>query len=103
MKMRAKADSTSGGGDVGWAVMSTLIGGFAVWGGIGWLLDRWWHTHFLTPVGLILGMGLGIYAVVARFGPMPPATPPAGTTRPHSDTASRPLRRPPADPRRETQ
>lgn len=101
MKTRAKADSTSGGTSEGWAVMSTLIGGFVVWGGIGWLLDRWWHTHFLTPVGIILGMGLGIYAVVARFGPMPPTTPPAGTTRLTRDTASRPLRRPPADPRRE--
>jgi F0F1-type ATP synthase assembly protein I len=48
--------------------MTTLIGGFAVWGGIGWLLDRWLETRFLTPVGLIVGMALGIYAVVARFG-----------------------------------
>ncbi|MET3803429.1 hypothetical protein ABIB25_000413 [Nakamurella sp. UYEF19] len=48
--------------------MTTLIGGFVVWGAIGWLLDRWWGTSFLTPVGLILGMALGIYAVVARHG-----------------------------------
>lgn len=53
---------------MGWAVMTTLVGGFAVWGGLGWLLDRWLETRFLTPVGLILGMALGIYAVVARFG-----------------------------------
>ena len=48
--------------------MSTLIGGFAVWGTVGWLLDQWWGTRFATPVGVILGMVLGIYAVVARFG-----------------------------------
>lgn len=48
--------------------MTTLIGGFAVWGGIGWLLDRWLDTRLLTPIGLIVGMALGVYAVVARFG-----------------------------------
>ncbi len=68
MKMRAKADSTSTGADEGWAVMTTLIGGFVVWGGIGWVLDRWWGITFLAPVGLIVGMALGIYAVVARHG-----------------------------------
>ena len=76
MKKRARADSTSSGADEGWAVMTTLIGGFVVWGGIGWLLDRWWGTHFLTPVGVIVGMTLGIYAVVARHGGLkPPAVP----------------------------
>ena len=48
--------------------MSTLIAGFAVWGGIGWLLDQWWGTRLMTPIGLIVGMALGIYAVVARHG-----------------------------------
>ena len=48
--------------------MSTLIAGFAVWGGIGWLLDQWWGTRLMTPIGLIVGMALGVYAVVARHG-----------------------------------
>ena len=48
--------------------MSTLIAGFAVWGGIGWLLDQWWGTRLMTPIGLLIGMALGIYAVVARHG-----------------------------------
>ena len=46
-------------------MISTLIAGFAVWGGIGWLLDQWWGTRLMTPIGLIVGMALGIYAVVA--------------------------------------
>jgi F0F1-type ATP synthase assembly protein I len=75
MKKRANADSTSTGADEGWAVLTTLIGGFVVWGGIGWVLDRWWGTHFLTPVGLIVGMALGIYAVVARHGGFKPSQP----------------------------
>ena len=52
-------------------MLTTLIGGFVVWGGIGWLLDRWLGTAFLTPIGLILGMALGIYAVVAKYGRLP--------------------------------
>lgn len=69
MKTRAKDDSTPrsrSGTDEGLGVLATLIGGFVIWGGIGWLLDQWWGTKFLTPVGLVVGMGLGIYAVVAR-------------------------------------
>lgn len=49
-------------------MLSTLIAGFVVWGGIGWLLDHWWGTRLMTPLGLLIGMGLGIYAVVKRFG-----------------------------------
>ncbi|MDQ2847045.1 MAG: hypothetical protein M3Y77_11980 [Actinomycetota bacterium] len=66
MKTRPTSVSDHSGSNEGWAVVSTLLGGFAVWGGIGWLLDRWWGTHFAVPVGLIVGMALGIYAVVAR-------------------------------------
>ena len=75
MKKPATVDSTSSGANEGWAVLSTLIAGFVVWGGIGFLLDRWLGTKFLTPVGVIVGMVLGIYAVVARYGrpsPQPP-------------------------------
>jgi F0F1-type ATP synthase assembly protein I len=69
MKTRQVSRSHHTGSNEGWAVVTTLIGGFVVWGGVGWLLDQWLGTRFLTPVGLIVGMGLGIYAVVARLGP----------------------------------
>ena len=68
MKMRAKPRPTSQGADQGWAVLSTLISGFVIFGGIGWLLDEWWGTRLMTPIGLIVGMSLGIYAVVMQFG-----------------------------------
>lgn len=113
MKMRATDDSTSPGANEGWAVMTTLLAGFLVWGAIGWGLDRWWGTRFLTPVGLIIGMALGIYAVVARFGPVahPPGTQISGATaapgsaEPRAavtSTAPAPSE-PPATTRRETQ
>lgn len=95
--------------------MSTLIGGFAVWGTVGWLLDQWWGTKFATPVGVILGMVLGIYAVVARYGlaaapgkqqpGQPQASPPvdavAGAVQ--DETREKPSdRSPEADTRKET-
>ncbi len=40
----------------------------AVWGGAGWLLDRWTDTAVFFPVGVVVGMALAIYLVVARFG-----------------------------------
>ncbi len=73
MKIRAKADSRSPGADEGWAVITTLIGGMALWTLIGYFLDRWLSTHFLLPIGAVVGMALGIYAVVARYGRTPPS------------------------------
>ena len=68
MKIRPQVRPASRGADEGWAVLSTLISGFVVFGGIGWLLDHWWDTHLMVPIGLIVGMALSIYAVVMQFG-----------------------------------
>jgi F0F1-type ATP synthase assembly protein I len=53
-----------------------MLSGIIVWGGVGWLLDRWWETRFLTLVGVILGLGVAIYLVVVKYGAVEP--PPAG-------------------------
>ncbi|GGM18047.1 AtpZ/AtpI family protein [Nakamurella endophytica] len=108
MKMRANVDSTSSGANEGWAVMTTLLSGFVLWGGIGWLLDRWFGTHFLTPVGLMVGMALGIYAVVARFGGLSGTSVPDGSRAPGRSSAvpvpvGDTVQPPPASTRRETQ
>lgn len=57
---------------MGWAVTGTLISGMAVWGGVGWLLDRWLGTVFLLPVGVVLGVTVAIYVVVKKFGALDP-------------------------------
>jgi F0F1-type ATP synthase assembly protein I len=49
-----------------------MISGMAVWGGAGWLLDQWWDTRVFFPVGIILGMAVAIYVVVARYGAADP-------------------------------
>ena len=47
----------------------------AVWGGAGWLLDRWLDTKVFVPVGILLGMAVAIYLVVVKYGAVDP---PAG-------------------------
>lgn len=66
------------GADTGWAVTGTLISGMAVWGGAGWLLDRWLDIAVFFPVGVIFGMAVAIYLVVKRFGSLDPS-PGSGT------------------------
>jgi F0F1-type ATP synthase assembly protein I len=54
--------------DQGVMVLSYLIGGVLVYGGLGWLGDHYLHTRFLTPVGIILGAVLACYTIIKRFG-----------------------------------
>jgi F0F1-type ATP synthase assembly protein I len=70
------------GAETGYAVIGTMISGMAVWGGAGWLLDQWWDIRVFFPVGVILGMAVAIYVVVARYGAIDPVPgrPPAGRT-----------------------
>lgn len=56
------------GANDGWAVLSTLIGGILVWGGVGWLVDRWLGTKIALPIGLIVGMAASLYLIVKKYG-----------------------------------
>lgn len=51
-----------------WAAVSYLISGVGIYGGAGWLLDRWLGTTFFVMLGLLLGAALGVYVVYVRFG-----------------------------------
>jgi ATP synthase protein I len=51
----------------GWSIVSYLIGGMLLYGGIGWLVARWTHIQALTGVGLLLGIGLSLALIVFRF------------------------------------
>jgi F0F1-type ATP synthase assembly protein I len=56
------------GANEGWAVLSTLLGGFVVWGGVGWLIDRWLGTRFVVAIGLLVGMVGALYLIVKKYG-----------------------------------
>jgi F0F1-type ATP synthase assembly protein I len=53
----------------GWTITSYLIGGMLPFAGIGYLLDRLIGLRWLfLPIGMVLGVAGGIYAVYVRFG-----------------------------------
>ena len=51
----------------GWTVLSYLISGPLLYGGLGWLLDRWLGTQVFVPVGIVAGMALSFYLIVLRY------------------------------------
>jgi ATP synthase protein I len=64
----SKPPNPSGAND-GWTVVGYLLSGIIVWGGIGWLIDRWLHLSGIPiAIGTILGAGLATYIVLKRFG-----------------------------------
>jgi ATP synthase protein I len=51
-----------------WTALSTLISGIAVWGGIGYVIDRFAGTRpVLFVIGVIVGNFLGIYLVYLKY------------------------------------
>jgi F0F1-type ATP synthase assembly protein I len=88
----ADAERQPSGADIGWGITGTMFSGMLVWGGAGWLLDRWLETApVFTLVGGLLGLGVAIYLVVVKYGAVPP---PAGG-RPTSTTRGGQRSRPP--------
>lgn len=51
----------------GWRVLSYLLGGMLIYGGLGWLVGHWTGISVLFPLGMILGLGLAIAMIVFRF------------------------------------
>jgi len=54
--------------DNAWRALAYLLSGPLLYGGLGWLLDRWLGTSFLLPVGIIGGMVLSLYLIWFRYG-----------------------------------
>jgi ATP synthase protein I len=51
-----------------WSIFGYLLSGLLFWGGIGYGLDKWLDTAYLTLVGLLVGISGAIYLVWLRFG-----------------------------------
>ena len=68
--MAGNPEEGTGGGNPpdAWSIIGLLLGGLLVWGGIGYLLDRWLGFRALfLPIGLIVGAIGGTWLVVIRF------------------------------------
>ena len=57
---------TSDGANQVWGLISTLVAGPAVWGGIGYLVDRAADTSVFTAVGVVVGFVTSFYLVYVR-------------------------------------
>jgi len=51
----------------GWQILSYMLGGMILYGGIGWLVGRLTGLSFLFPVGMIVGIGLSVGLIIFRF------------------------------------
>jgi len=60
---------TGPGEDVAWGMVSTLVAGPLVWGGIGMLIDSLvGTTRIFLPLGIVLGFVVSFYIIYVRFG-----------------------------------
>jgi ATP synthase protein I len=56
------------GASAGWSILSYMITGMVLYGGIGWLIGRWTHISVLFPVGMLVGLGLALTMIILRYG-----------------------------------
>lgn len=49
-------------------ILGYLLSGLLFWGGVGYFADRFFNTSYLTLIGILMGMGGGLYLVWLRFG-----------------------------------
>jgi ATP synthase protein I len=59
------ADNSS---NAGWTIFSYLISGMAFYGGLGWLISHWTHIGAIFPIGMLAGLGVGVFAVIYKYG-----------------------------------
>jgi ATP synthase protein I len=51
-----------------WSIVSYLMSGILVWGGVGWLLDRWrGGGPVFLPIGVLVGVAASTYLVHVRI------------------------------------
>lgn len=49
-------------------VIAYLLAGPLLFGGVGFLLDRWLELTFFVVIGLLAGMALSMYVIWNRYG-----------------------------------
>lgn len=62
---------------IGWAMVADILTGTFLWGGAGFLLDRWLGTRpWIMVGGFVVGYVVGIYAAMLHMRRMQAAKPP---------------------------
>jgi ATP synthase protein I len=49
------------------AVLSYLLGGVLVYGGLGWLGSHYLDQIWMVPVGILVGIGLSVLLISRRY------------------------------------
>ncbi len=62
-----------------WGLISTLVGGPAVWGAIGYGVDRLADTSVFLPIGVVVGFVTSFYIVYVKTKPPETTTGPDGS------------------------
>jgi len=59
------ADNSS---NAGWMIFGYLISGMVFYGALGWLISNWTHLTLIFPIGMLVGLGIGVFAVIYKYG-----------------------------------
>lgn len=51
-----------------YGALGLVISGVLVWGAVGFLISQWLDSRVFVMLGLLLGMGAGLYLVWFRYG-----------------------------------
>lgn len=62
------ASERSGHTGDGMIVLSYVLSGLLLYGGLGWLGDWYFGVSWLLPLGLIVGLMASIYLIIKRYG-----------------------------------
>ncbi len=54
-----------------YGALGLVVSGVLVWGGVGYLVSEWLEQKAFVMLGLLLGMGAGLYLVWFRYGRQP--------------------------------
>jgi len=63
----ATHDDVIADSNLGLKIFAEMLAGVLLYGGLGYLGDRIFHTSFLVVFGLLLGVGVSMYLVFRRF------------------------------------
>lgn len=50
-----------------WAAFGYLVAGVLFYGAVGWGLSVWLHATYWIPIGILVGVGFGMYLVFSRY------------------------------------
>jgi ATP synthase protein I len=66
---RRRSGQRTGDENAGWVVLSYLVTGMLIYGGLGWLIGHWVGSVSVAMlIGLLVGVALAVTLVIFRFG-----------------------------------